>query len=147
MANYIWTGLVWDLSGWSSRLLGSTGFTSSFLYDRNKKLVQRWFSNPTRARTHVPRSFWSSYEYLIHLCQSEDSRTHQTIIKVPPLPPSPPNSCWMLSLEWFIIWAHNPISSTNMSFWCPLLDYQHLTTHHSHVGVRLRQVTNQTNQV
>ena len=39
-----------------------------------------------------------------------------------------------------ILRARKLISSKHVSFWCPFLD-SHLTTLHSNIGVKLRQVT------
>ena len=43
----------------------------------------RWLENPNQGRSHFPRNFWSSYEYLIQY-QSEDSRARSMVMYVPP---------------------------------------------------------------
>ena len=95
----------------------------------------KWLANPNWGCSHFLHKFWSSHEYLF-------------IIKVKILVllnghiGPPPKLCWsMIECKMVIsVWACGPIFSNHMSFWYLFLE-PHLTTYHSNIGVRLRQVT------
>lgn len=77
----------------------------------------RWLLNASRGCSHFTHSFWSPYEYLSH-CQSEDFHAHYMLICLLAPPPSPPQLCYLLNLQWSSYFEYADQSLSKTCFFC-----------------------------